>query len=320
MLKEVSSRRDLKSFLYFPFWLYAHDALWQPANVAVEKYFLRRKSNPFYQYGDAKLFLVMKDRRVAGRVAVFANHHELEGAQKTMRIGFLDYENDKAVFAELMQAIADAAAEVGANRLIVGETFVNGLVGFNSREINKFSKIDHYKPDYVFRQLQNYGFDILNENPTAIFTTSKTKINQGISEIKKLNATEKHTALQQWLQIAPETAQFLAQRFFKNQFEIFQTPEIGFCILPEKQRVVGIARVLKSHNTNKKRMLAHVFGNLSNPEMVGSALADLLLVLAQQGATSVKISGFSTAQLANLQTDFSPEIAQDVVVYGKDLA
>ena len=122
-IKEVQSKRDLKSFIYFPFWLYKNSTNWVPPMIKDEFNTFNREKNPIYQSADARLYLVFKDRRVAGRVAVLAHHDELR-REKKMRFGWLDFENDSEVSKALFNAIEDAAKELGAHT-------IEGPLGFS---------------------------------------------------------------------------------------------------------------------------------------------------------------------------------------------
>ena len=122
-VKEVSSKRDLKSFIYFPFWLYQENKYWVPPMVKDEFSTFNKEKNPIYETADSRLYLVFKDRRVAGRVAVLAHTDELKN-EKKMRFGWLDFENDNEVSQALFKAIEDAGKELGA-------TTIEGPLGFS---------------------------------------------------------------------------------------------------------------------------------------------------------------------------------------------
>jgi len=125
-IKEVSSKRDLKSFIYFPFWLYNGNNYWVPPLIKDEKAAFDKNKNPFYNNGDTRLYLVYKDRRIAGRVAVLAKHDELASEQK-MRFGWLDFEDDREVSSLLFEAIEESARELKATK-------IEGPVSFSDDE------------------------------------------------------------------------------------------------------------------------------------------------------------------------------------------
>jgi GNAT superfamily N-acetyltransferase len=67
-VSEVSSRRDRNAFIKFPWRIYANDPAWVPPLIVERKRFLDRKRHPFYQHGDAELFLARKNGEIVGRI------------------------------------------------------------------------------------------------------------------------------------------------------------------------------------------------------------------------------------------------------------
>jgi len=157
-LKQVESNRDLKGFLFFPFWLYADNAFWVKPDISAMKLYFDRKKNPFFKTGDARVYVAMKDRRVAGRVAVFANRNELEGYEKILRFGFLDFENDSDVSQILFEAIRDSAKELGATRIKGCSGFADDDFEFATQIFVPRVILPNQRPDYFFKHLRNNAF------------------------------------------------------------------------------------------------------------------------------------------------------------------
>jgi GNAT superfamily N-acetyltransferase len=67
-VSEVKSRRDRNAFIKFPWRVYANDPAWIPPLIIERKAFLDRKRHPFYQHGDAELFLARKSGEIVGRI------------------------------------------------------------------------------------------------------------------------------------------------------------------------------------------------------------------------------------------------------------
>jgi GNAT superfamily N-acetyltransferase len=67
-VSEVSSRRERGAFIKFPWRIYANDPVWVPPLIIERKTFLDRKRHPFYQHGDAALFLARQDNEIVGRI------------------------------------------------------------------------------------------------------------------------------------------------------------------------------------------------------------------------------------------------------------
>lgn len=64
----VRSRRDRNLFIKFPWSIYKDDRAWVPPLILERKEFLDRKRHPFYQHGDAELFLARRNGQVVGRI------------------------------------------------------------------------------------------------------------------------------------------------------------------------------------------------------------------------------------------------------------
>ena len=67
-ISEVSSRRDRDAFIKFQWRIYASDPAWVPPLMIERKAFLNRKRHPFYQHGDATLFLARQKGKIVGRI------------------------------------------------------------------------------------------------------------------------------------------------------------------------------------------------------------------------------------------------------------
>ncbi|MEY2440247.1 MAG: hypothetical protein QOI34_1632 [Verrucomicrobiota bacterium] len=67
-VSNVESRRDRDAFIKFPWQIYRNDPTWVPPLIIERKAFLDRKKHPFYQHGDAALFLARRNGEVVGRI------------------------------------------------------------------------------------------------------------------------------------------------------------------------------------------------------------------------------------------------------------
>ncbi len=73
-LKRVSSRSDLRRFLYLPWNLYRNDPAWVPPLLVEVTKALDRSSHPFFRHAEAEFFLALREGRTVGRVAAIVNH------------------------------------------------------------------------------------------------------------------------------------------------------------------------------------------------------------------------------------------------------
>src|SRR6184192_1017859 len=61
---EVRSRSERDEFIKFPWRIYKNDPAWVPPLIIERRSFLDRNKHPFYQHGDAALFLDRKSTRL----------------------------------------------------------------------------------------------------------------------------------------------------------------------------------------------------------------------------------------------------------------
>ena len=67
-VSQVHSRADRNAFIRFPWRIYENDHAWVPPLIIERKAFFDRKSHPFYEHGDAALFLARQNGEVVGRI------------------------------------------------------------------------------------------------------------------------------------------------------------------------------------------------------------------------------------------------------------
>jgi GNAT superfamily N-acetyltransferase len=65
---EVRSRAERDQFIKFPWRIYKNDPAWVPPLIIERRAFLDRKRHPFYQHGDAALFLAKRNGEIVGRI------------------------------------------------------------------------------------------------------------------------------------------------------------------------------------------------------------------------------------------------------------
>ena len=123
-IKEVSTLKELKSFIHFPFELYRGNPYWVPTLLFDELNTLRRAKNPAFEYCEARYWLAYRDKRIVGRVAAILNRrHSEKWGQQYMRFGWIDFIDDPSVSEALMKAVESWAKETSM-------TAVHGPLGF----------------------------------------------------------------------------------------------------------------------------------------------------------------------------------------------
>ena len=107
-VSQVGSRADRNAFIRFPWCVYDNDPAWVPPLIIERKAFLNRKRHPFYQHGDAALFLARQNQKIVGRIMASGDpnynavHHSNVGC-----FGLFDCINDPDVAALLFEAAAN---------------------------------------------------------------------------------------------------------------------------------------------------------------------------------------------------------------------
>jgi hypothetical protein len=127
-IREVTTRKDLKTFIYLPEKVHAHDANWvHPLYMDDWKYFDPKKNKAF-GYCDTVLILAFKDGRPVGRAMGIINkrYNEHRG-EKTARFGYFDVYEDREAFRAILGWIGDWARAKGMTKLV-------GPYGFSDQD------------------------------------------------------------------------------------------------------------------------------------------------------------------------------------------
>jgi len=161
ILKEVSSKQDLKKFISFPYSLFAGNKYWIPPLRFDELHTLSKDVNPAFDFCEAKYWLVYKDGRIVGRIAGIINSKFNEKFnKKDARFGFIDFIDDKEVSFLLLSTVEKWAAEKGMNTLHgpLGFTDMDGegmlIEGYN--EVSTLGSIYNYP--YYPEHIESYGY------------------------------------------------------------------------------------------------------------------------------------------------------------------
>ncbi|HHM21337.1 MAG TPA: hypothetical protein ENJ20_04870 [Bacteroidetes bacterium] len=129
-IREIHTRRELRQFVRFPFWLYAECPHWVPPLIRAEMALLSPESNPAFEHSDVTIRTAWENGRMAGRIVGILNHKEAEFiGEKHVRFGWFDFIDDKRVSEALIHSVEKWAREKGATR-------VKGPYGFNQLDKN----------------------------------------------------------------------------------------------------------------------------------------------------------------------------------------
>ncbi|HIS23573.1 MAG TPA: N-acetyltransferase [Candidatus Cryptobacteroides intestinipullorum] len=124
VVKKVSSRREMRTFISFAYNLYKNHPCYVPNLLSDDAATLDRKKNHAFEFCEADYFLAYKDGKVAGRVAAIINHKANEAWNvRQVRFGWIDFIEDIEVLEALLKTVSDWGRERGM-------TDIAGPLGF----------------------------------------------------------------------------------------------------------------------------------------------------------------------------------------------
>lgn len=101
----VTTKQDREQFLRLPWRLYKDDPAWVPNLLLLQRELLSEKHNPFFDHGEAQLFIAKREGRTVGRIsASIDRRHNDYHQEKTGFFGFFEAENDPVLAADLFSA------------------------------------------------------------------------------------------------------------------------------------------------------------------------------------------------------------------------
>jgi GNAT superfamily N-acetyltransferase len=125
-IKEMTSKKEMKAFVKFPFELYKNNKYWVPPIIKEELESFNKKKNPVFKHANARFFVAIKNNKIVGRVAAIINTIEINEQQlKKMRFGWFDFIDDYDVSKLLLEKVA----EMGNQHKL---DFMEGPVGFSN--------------------------------------------------------------------------------------------------------------------------------------------------------------------------------------------
>ena len=144
-IKRVESKKDLKTFIDFHYDLYEGNAYDVPNLFSDDMNTLSKERNAAFDFCEAEYYLAYKEGKVVGRVAAIINHKANEKwNRKSVRFGWIDFIDDRAVSKALLQAVEDYGKSKGMEDIV-------GPLGFTDMD-----------PEGML----TWGFDQLGTMPT----------------------------------------------------------------------------------------------------------------------------------------------------------
>ena len=119
LIREVVSRKDLKTFVRFANRMYKGNKYYVPSMPSDDMMTLDPEKNAAFEFCKARLFLAYKDEKVVGRVAAIINYKANEAWKvDQVRFGWIDFIDDLEVSKALLDAVTDFGKEHGMKQVV----------------------------------------------------------------------------------------------------------------------------------------------------------------------------------------------------------
>lgn len=142
-IKEVTTRRDLRDFIYLPEQVHRNEPEWLPPIYMDEWLLFDKKKNKSFGYADGLLLLAYRDGRPAGRIMGIINRRYNEiNNENHGRFCFMECYNDQEVFHALINKIEEWARQNGMTRLV-------GPLGFSDKDPQGFQIEGFSYPQFI---------------------------------------------------------------------------------------------------------------------------------------------------------------------------
>lgn len=160
-IREVKTKKDIKTFISFPNKLYKGNKNFVPFLNIDEKNKFNPKKNESYDECDVKCFLAYRDGNVVGRIAgIIQKTYNKKMDEKRVRFSRFDSINDEEVSSALFSTVEKWAKKKGMN-------IIHGPMGYNDLDregllIEGFDQLstfeEQYNYDYYPTLIEKYGF------------------------------------------------------------------------------------------------------------------------------------------------------------------
>jgi GNAT superfamily N-acetyltransferase len=160
-ITQIASRAARDAFVKFPWRIYANDPAWVPPLLLERKQFLNRQKHPFYEHGDAALFLARSGGEIVGRIMASddpkynALHQSNVGC-----FGMFESVDDQQVANALFDAAADWLRRLGRDEIMgpidYSTNYLCGLLidGFQFPP----TVLTPHNPSYYSALIDGWGF------------------------------------------------------------------------------------------------------------------------------------------------------------------
>ncbi len=166
LIKQVTTRRDLRKFIDFPYHHFKGNRYWCPPMRMDEVRTLRKDKNPAFDFCDSEYWLAYKNNRIVGRIAGIINRNaNSRWNEKLVRFGWFDFIDDPEVSSGLINTVIEWGRSKGMNG-------IHGPLGFSDMDnegmlVKGFDEMatlaSIYNYPYYPEHLEKMGFTVAAE-------------------------------------------------------------------------------------------------------------------------------------------------------------
>jgi GNAT superfamily N-acetyltransferase len=318
-LKEVTTRRDLKQFIRFPYRHYRNSPHWIPPLISGEMTTLSSAKNPAFEHCEVKFLLAFRDGKPAGRIAGIINHRFVEQWQrKDARFCWFETVNDREVSGKLLGAVEEWARSRGMERIIGPMGFTTferqGILVKGFEEMPTFSGVYNYSyyPEHL--EAHGYGKEIdyveYEVKVPGQIPDKAVKIRDLIVERYQLRSLGAHST-KEMLPYADSVFRVINEAYeplygftkltekqidyFVKRYFSFIKPDYVTAVLDKKDRVLGfqisVPSLSRAFRKAKGRLFPfgwyHITRAMKNPERIDILLVGVLPEYQSKGINSI---------------------------------
>jgi GNAT superfamily N-acetyltransferase len=162
----LGNRRQLKTFIKFPWRIYRHDPNWVPPLILDQLQFFMPGKNPYFSHSTAQLFMAFRGDEPVGRISAHENNQHIQAHKDGAGFfGFFECINDHAVANALFGVASTWLGERGLKTMRGPVSFsVNHEAGllldaFDEPPLIRMT----YNPPYYADLLEGYGLQKIQD-------------------------------------------------------------------------------------------------------------------------------------------------------------
>jgi GNAT superfamily N-acetyltransferase len=163
---ELGNRRQLKTFIKFPWRIYRHDPNWVPPLILDQLQFFTPGKNPYFSHSTAQLFMAFRGDEPVGRISAHENNQHIQAHKDGAGFfGFFECIDDHAVANALFGVASTWLGERGLKTMRGPVSFsVNHEAGllldaFDEPPLIRMT----YNPPYYADLLEGYGLQKIQD-------------------------------------------------------------------------------------------------------------------------------------------------------------